>query len=129
MSATPEQIVAAKAQAEASTKVETAKFAELAKVADDPAQPDLARVRAMVQMVLLQQQTAMKMGGMGSGIRDVIKEATPRLEAFSGNMQAMGASIDAVEAEIGRLYRLEKNLANVCEKLGLPYDMTPKPEG
>jgi len=113
-------IAEAKRIAEEQQRVSAAKVQEYTKIADDPKAEPVDRILAAIKASIQLQLSGQRQGSFGEQLTNIIAQATPRLEAFSGNMQQMGQ--DVAETR-GRVERLEKNLKALLEGYGKKYEL------
>jgi hypothetical protein len=112
------ELTKAKEQAAEQVRVSMARIGELLKVADDKNADPTERVLAGVKALMVQIGANARKESLGDTFGAIIEKATPRLEAFGGNIQEMGHQVHETMA---RVSRLENNLAELMRKQGLSY--------
>jgi lambda repressor-like predicted transcriptional regulator len=98
---------------------QTAKVADLAKIAGDPNVDPILRIEAQNKLNGMSIRAIAAQGGLSGGLKDVLKAAAPQIERAETAYRELTNTGQIVEA---RLARLETNIKKFLEKQGLTYE-------
>lgn len=118
---------ASKADIEALATKMKARAEELNRVASDPNVPQLDRIEAQNKLLGISMTQIAASSGMGGGLREVLKEATAKVEPYAEMFRHLETVSDTLdersEHTLLRLDRVERNLKVLMEREGLTYQL------